>query len=65
MTSLFEKIFGKPRNAVIVGKTSLEAMIGHTVESLSHAYKVDEDTVRKIVHDWMRFERAVKDGTYV
>ncbi len=45
-------------------KTSLEVITGQTVEALSHAYKVDQDTVRSIVTDWMRFQRAVQDDTY-
>lgn len=62
MTNLFEKIFGKTERPK--KRTSLIAMIDHTTEALSHAYKVDEDTVRSIVTEWMRFERAVRDGTY-
>ena len=59
MTNLREKIFGKKTR-----KTNLKVITGQTVEALSHAYKVDEDTVRSIVNDWMRFERAIRDGIY-
>ena len=59
MTNLLEKIFGKKTR-----KTSSEAMIYQTVEALSYAYKVDESTVRSIIMDWMRFERAIRDGIY-
>jgi len=59
MTNLLEKIFGKKTR-----KTSLHSITGQTVEALSYAYKVDEDTIRSIVNDWMRFERAVRDGIY-
>lgn len=62
MTNLFEKIFGKTEKPK--ERTSLIAMIDHTTEAMSHAYKVDEGTVRSIIIDWMRFERAWKDGTY-
>lgn len=45
-------------------KTSLHSITRQTIEALSHAYKVDEDTVSSIVTDWMRFQRAVQDDTY-
>ncbi len=61
MTNLLEKIFGKKTRKT---KTSLHSITGQTVEALSYAYKVDESTVKSIVNDWMRFERAVRDGIY-
>ena len=59
MTNLLEMIFGKK-----IRKTSLEAIIAQTVESLSYAYKVDQGTVRSIILDWMRFEKDVRNDIY-
>ena len=60
MTNLFELFRGKERKR----NTGIEAMVGQTIEALSYAYKVEEDSVRNIIIDWMRFERDVRAGIY-